>query len=62
VGHVWGTGGVLTGFSWGRPDRKRQLGRHRRKWNDNIKMGDQEVGQKARKMLFWVRIGKGGKR
>jgi len=39
----------------GRPDRKRLLGRHRRKWNDNIKMDDQEVRQKTR-------TGAGGKR
>ena len=46
--------GVYRGLV-GRPDRKRLLGRHRRKCNDNIKMGDQEVRQKAR-------VGTGGKR
>jgi len=28
----------------GNPKRKRQLERHRRRWEDNIKMGLQEVG------------------
>jgi hypothetical protein len=28
----------------GRPDRRRQLGRPRRRWEDNIKMDLQEVG------------------
>jgi hypothetical protein len=28
----------------GKPDGKRPLGRHRRRWEDNIKMDLQEVG------------------
>ena len=28
----------------GNPEEKRQLGRHRRRWEDNIKMDLQEVG------------------
>jgi hypothetical protein len=28
----------------GKPEGNRQLGRHRRRWEDNIKMGLQEVG------------------
>ena len=28
----------------GKPEGKRQLGRHRRRWEDNIKMGLQKVG------------------
>jgi len=28
----------------GKPERKRQLGRTRRRWEDNIKMNLQEVG------------------
>ena len=28
----------------GKPERKRQLGRHRRRWEDNIKMDLQEMG------------------
>ena len=37
-------GGVCTGFWWGKPEGKRPLGRPRRRWEDNIKMGVQEVG------------------
>jgi len=29
----------------GKPERKRQLGRPRRKWEDNIKMDLKEVGR-----------------
>jgi len=28
----------------GKPERKRPLGRHKRRWEDNIKMNLQEVG------------------
>jgi hypothetical protein len=28
----------------GKPERKRKTGRHRRRWEDNIKMDLQEVG------------------
>jgi hypothetical protein len=28
----------------GKPEGKRPLGRHRRRWEDNINMGLQEVG------------------
>jgi hypothetical protein len=28
----------------GKPERKRPLGRHRRRWEDNIKMDLQEMG------------------
>ena len=28
----------------GKPERRRPLGRHRRRWEDNIKMDLQEVG------------------
>jgi hypothetical protein len=35
---------TCTGFSWGTLKRKRPLGRHRRRWEDNIKMDLQEVG------------------
>ena len=35
---------VYTGFWWGNLKLKRSLGRSRRRWEDNIKMGLQEVG------------------
>jgi len=38
----------------GKPEGKRPLGRHRRRWEDNIKMDLQEVGE------GWLRIGTGG--
>jgi hypothetical protein len=31
-------GEVYAGFWWGKPERKRQLGRPRHRWEDNIKM------------------------
>ena len=34
--HVWETGEVYTGFWWGKPERKRPMGRPRRRWDDNI--------------------------
>ena len=35
---------MCTGFWWGKPETKRQIGRRRRGWEDNIKMDLQEVG------------------
>ena len=47
AGHVavWGRGEVCTGFWLGKPEGKRPLGRPRRRWEDNIKMDLQEVGE-----------------
>ena len=36
-----------------KPERKRPLGRPRRKWEDNIKMGLQEVG---RRVMDWIEL------
>jgi hypothetical protein len=41
----------------GRPVERRPLGRPRRRWEDNIKMGLQEVGLGAWTGLIWLRIG-----
>jgi hypothetical protein len=45
---------------FGRPEGKRQLGRHRRRWEDNIKMDLKEIGidgvnwiQLAQDMVQW---------
>jgi hypothetical protein len=44
----------------GRPERRRPLGRPRRRWEDNINMDLQEVGWGAWTGLIWLRIGTGG--
>jgi len=40
-----GQGRVVYGVLVGRPEGKRPLGRPRRRWEDNIKMDLQEVGE-----------------
>jgi len=40
-------------------ERKRPLGRHRRRREDNIKMDLQEVGWGAWTASIWLRIGNG---
>ena len=44
----------------GKPEGKRSLGRPRRRWEDNIKMGLQEVGG-VETGWSWLRIGIGGR-
>jgi hypothetical protein len=44
----------------GKPEGKRPLGRPRFKWEDNIQMDHQEVGQGAWPGLIWLRIGRDG--
>jgi hypothetical protein len=45
----------------GKPEGKRQLGRPRHRWEDNIKMDLQEVvGGAFGTGLSWLRIGTGG--
>jgi len=44
----------------GKPEGKRQLGRPRRRWEDNSKMDLQEVGGGLRTGWSWLRIGTGG--
>jgi len=43
VARMWLRRGVCTVLV-GKPERKRPLERHRRRWEDNIKMDIQEVG------------------
>jgi len=43
-----------------KPERKRPLGRLRRRWEDNIKMDFQEVGCDVGTGSRWLRIGSGG--
>ena len=47
--------GVLVG----KPEGKKTLGRHRRRWENNIKMDFQEVGWGAWTGLIWLKIGTG---
>jgi hypothetical protein len=44
----------------GKPEGKRPLGRHRCRWEDNIKMDVQEVGGDRGAGWSWLRIGTGG--
>jgi hypothetical protein len=37
----------------GKPDGKRPLGRHRRRWEDNIEMGLQEIGNGG---MYWIEL------
>jgi hypothetical protein len=56
VGGTCGTHGkwrVVYRILVGRPERKRPLGRSRRRWEDNIKMGRAGFG--------WLRTGSGGR-
>jgi hypothetical protein len=41
-------------------ERKRPFGRHRRRWEDNIKMDLNEWGERVRNLLIWLRIGTKG--
>ena len=44
----------------GKPDGKSQLGRPRRRWEDNIKMDLQEVWEGVETGWGWLRIGTDG--
>ncbi len=44
----------------GKPEKKRSLGRSRRRWEDNIKMHLQEVAWVAWTILIWLGIWTGG--
>jgi len=62
AGHVARMGerrGVYRGLV-GKPERKRTIGRPRRRWEDNIKMDSQEVGCGGWTVSSWLRIGTGG--
>ena len=53
MGHVARMGGreACTGVLVGKPQGKRPLGRHRRRWEDNIKIVLQEVGCRG---MDWI--------
>jgi hypothetical protein len=44
----------------GRPEGKKPLGRHRRRWENNINMDLQKVGSGVWIGLSWLRIETGG--
>jgi hypothetical protein len=44
----------------GRTEGKRQLGRPKRRWEDNIKMDLGEIGIDGANWTGWLRIGSGG--
>jgi hypothetical protein len=56
---AYGEKRAYTGFSWGKPEGKRPLGRPRLRWED-IKMDLQEVGRGEMNWIFWLSIGTGG--
>jgi len=49
----------VQGFG-GESEVKETLGRPRRKWEDNIKMGLREVGKEAYTVFIWLRVGTSG--
>ena len=57
MGERRGTYRVLVG----KPEGKRQIGRPRHRWENNIKIDLQEVGLEAWTGLIWLRIGTGGR-
>ena len=59
VAHMGERKGVYRVFV-GKPEGKRPLGRHRRRWEYNIKMKLQEVGCGGMDWMIWLRTGTGG--
>jgi hypothetical protein len=55
-----GTGDFHAGFRWGKPEGKKPIGRHKHRWEDNIKMDLKEVGLGACTGLIGFRIETGG--
>jgi hypothetical protein len=56
--YIWGQERRTQGLVE-KSEEKRTLGRHRRKWENNIKMDLQEVGWGAWTGLIWLKIGSG---
>jgi len=46
-------------FLVGKPEEKRPLGRHRHRWEDDIKMDLQEVEYETWTGSSWLRVGTG---
>jgi hypothetical protein len=59
--HVWGRRRVAyIGYWWGKPERKRPLGRPRHGWEDNTKIDLQVVGRGVWNVSSWLRLETGG--
>jgi hypothetical protein len=48
--------GACRDLVW-KPVKKRLLGKHKRRWEENVKMDLLEVGRSSRTGLIWLRIG-----
>jgi len=57
--NTYGVRRCVYGVLEGKPERKRPLGRPRRRWDDNIKMDLQEVRWRAWTRFIWLRRGTG---
>jgi hypothetical protein len=59
AGHVarMGEGRNVYRVLVGKPERKRPLGRPRRRWEDGIKMGFRKIGCGVWSGFTWLRIG-----
>jgi hypothetical protein len=63
AGHIVGMGrrGMYICFLVGKPERKRPLGRPRRRWEDNIKMELREIGRVVWTGLNWLKVRANGR-
>jgi hypothetical protein len=52
-------GEECAGFWWLKPERKKPLGRSRRRWEDNIKMDLQEVEWGGGGFMDWIDLAQG---
>jgi hypothetical protein len=62
AGHVAHMGDIRNVYKIlvGNPEERRLLGRHKRRWEDNIKMDQKEIGFEKWIVFIWLRIGTGG--
>jgi hypothetical protein len=58
--HAWVEGRGVYRVSVGRPEGKRPLGRHRRRWEDNIKMDLREIGIDGANWIPLSQVGPNG--
>jgi hypothetical protein len=61
--HAWGGEGIgVYRILVENPGSRRPLRRHRRRWEDNIKMDLREIGIEGATGFGWLRIGSSGGR